>query len=328
MHSREIIHRTLDYDRPKRVGQSFGISDIATCGHTVKTHATDWEKVDENQWRRTDEWGNVWSRLDPTSKGEVSESVLKSVDDAEGYEFPDFSNRGDYEQAAGQGRKYSEKFVLGVLPGFAFNIARKLLKLDEYLMALMLDRARLSKLHDRIDGLCCDMIRNYAAVGVDGIFFCEDWGTQNQTLVSPEIWREEFFPRFRKLCGEAHEAGLKVFMHSCGKITAIIPGLIKAGVDALQFDQPTLHGINTLAELQELGKITFWCPVDIQKTLPLRDEGIIRAQAREMLDKLWEGRGGFMAGYYSSNEAIGLSEEVQGWACDEFVRFGLAERYR
>lgn len=327
MNSREIIQRTLDYDRPERVGCSFGVSDIATYMHTAQTHATEWERVDESRWRRKDEWGNVWSRLDQTSKGEVSEPVLKTVDDAEGYEFPDFSNRSDYAQAAEQRRKCSEKFVLGMLPGFAFNIARKLLRLDEYLMALMLYKTKLSNLHDRIDNLCADMIRNYADIGADGIFFCEDWGTQQQTLVSPELWREEFFPRFQKLCGEAHGVGLKVFMHSCGKITAIIPSLIEAGVDVLQFDQPRLHGINTLAKLQKFGKITFWCPVDIQKVLPLRNEGMIRAEARDMLDKLWKGWGGFVAGYYWGSEAIGLSEEVQGWACDEFVKCGLADRY-
>ena len=326
MNSREIIQRTLDYDRPERIGWSFDVSDIARCGHTVRTHATDWERIDENRWRRTDKWGNVWSRLDLTSKGEVSEPILKSLNDADAYEFPGFSRHRDYELAAKQRRGYSERFVLGILPGFTFNIARKLLKLDKYLIALMLDRERISKLHDRIDRLCADMICNYATVGVDGIFFCEDWGTQKQTLVSPEMWRNEFFSRFRRLCGAAHEAGLKVLMRSCGKITAIIPDLIEAGIDALQFDQPKLHGIDTLAKLQELGRLTLWCPVDIQKILPLRDEDIIQAQVREMLDKLWKGRGGFVAGYYSGNQAIGLTEEVQGWACDEFVKCGRAER--
>ena len=56
-----------------------------------------------------------------------------------------------------------------------------------------------------------------------------------------------FKPGYIRLCRVAHEYGLKVFMHSCGKITAIIPDLIDAGIDVLQFDQPRLHGIDTLA---------------------------------------------------------------------------------
>ena len=49
------------------------------------------------------------------------------------------------------------------------------------------------------------------------------------------------------------------------------------------------------------------------------DEEIIRAKVREMLDKLWRGRGGFIAGYYGDNASIGLDPKWQGYACDEFT---------
>ncbi len=116
-------------------------------------------------------------------------------------------------------------------------------------------------------------------------------------------------------------------MHSCGKITSIVPELIEAGVDVLQFDQPTLHGIDTLAGFQESEKINFWSPVDVQKTLQTGDEQSIRAEARQMLDKLWKGRGGFVAGYYDDNVSIGLTPEIQDWACDEFAKRGRSEYY-
>ena len=192
----------------------------------------------------------------------------------------------------------------------------------------VLEADRMHKLHDRIDNMVEDMIRNYAAAGVDGVMFLEDWGTQCQTLISPDMWRTEFFPRFVKLCGIAHDLGIKVFMHSCGKIEAIVPGLMEAGIDVLQFDQPDLHGLDILASHQKKGKITFWCPVDIQKTLQLLDENIIRRKAREMIDKLWHGRGGFIAGFYVDNESIGLDPKWQGYACDEFSKYGVASQYK
>jgi hypothetical protein len=118
-------------------------------------------------------------------------------------------------------------------------------------------------------------------------------------------------------------------MHSCGAIGAIIPGLIEAGIDLLQFDQPTLHGIENLATYQDRKqkKITFWCPVDIQKTLQTRDEQTIRAEARALLDKLWHGRGGFVAGYYGDNASIGLDPVWQDYACDEFVQYGTQRSF-
>ena len=200
-------------------------------------------------------------------------------------------------------------------------------KLDQYLMDLLLEAGRMHELHDRIDVLVEDMIRNYAATGVDGVMFCEDWGTQSQTLISPEMWQAEFFPRFQKLCDIAHDLGIKVFMHSCGKIEAIVPGLMEAGIDVLQFDQPDLHGIDVLASHQDKGNITFWCPVDIQKTLQRRDETGIRSKAKEMLDKLWHGRGGFIAGYYGDNASIGLDPKWQDYACDEFTKAGISTKY-
>ena len=187
---------------------------------------------------------------------------------------------------------------------------------------MMLEKEGVRILHDKIDVVLEQMIRGYAAAGADCIFFSEDWGTQSQLLIRPQLWYEEFFGRFQKLCAIAHQCGIKVFMHSCGQIGAIIPGLMKAGVDVLQFDQPDLHGIETIARYQQQGKITFWCPVDIQTTLQTRNEKIIRDKAREMLDKLWKGRGGFIAGYYLDNAAIGLDPKWQDYACQEFLKRG------
>jgi uroporphyrinogen decarboxylase len=327
MTPREIIQHTLDFTGPERVARSFGEADFSGAGCTAKTHATPWVRTGGERWESTDEWGNTWARIDPTSKGEVVRGVLENIDDLDDYVFPDFSNPDDYAGVAKVRAEQPDHWLIGGMHGFAFNIARKMRKLDQYLMDLCADPERMHALHDRIDAMLADMIRNFAASGADAVMFPEDWGTQAQTLVGPDLWRAEFFPRFKHLCGMAHELGLRVFMHSCGQITAIVPGLIEAGIDLLQFDQPDLHGIDTLAAHQERGKITFWCPVDIQKTLQTRDEEVIRAKAREMLDKLWRGRGGFVAGYYGDNEVIGLDPKYQGYACDEFVVSGVRSRY-
>ncbi|MFW6007530.1 MAG: uroporphyrinogen decarboxylase family protein, partial [Halanaerobiales bacterium] len=224
-------------------------------------------------------------------------------------------------------KEVPNKWLIGGVPGFTFNIARKLFKLENYLSYLLIKPDLIKKLHNKIDDMLEDMIINYARAGVDSIMFPEDWGTQTQTLISPDLWEKEFYPRFEKLCSVAHDNDIKVFMHSCGKMTAIIPGLIAAGIDLLQFDQPALHGIDTLASFQEKNNITFWCPVDIQKTLQTGDEEKIRNEAREMLNKLWQGRGGFVAGYYGDNESIGLDPKWQEIACEEFIEKGKRKNY-
>lgn len=297
MTPREIVERTLSYRNPPRVARSFYDSDLLCVNNSV---------------------------CDVIKQADISQIA--------DYELADYSGFKDYQIAIDARAANKDKWLLGKMPRCTFSMAGDILGFENHLAAISLQRNLIKTLYDKIDVALGQQIVNYAKAGADGIFILEDWGNQTGLLINPDLWYEEFFPRFQKLCGTAHSSGVKVFMHSCGKIDAIMPGLIKAGIDVFQFDQPELHGIDRLAEYQKQSKITFWCPVDIQKILPTRDEKAIRAEAKEMLDKLWirhgatasqqEGTGGFIAGYYTDNAAIGLEPKWQNFACQEFLACG------
>ena len=318
---REIIQQTLNFESPERIAHSFEPSDFIWISPTVTTYATKWSKDESGNWFCFDEWGNRWGRLEDTSKGEVVESVLHSLDDLEQLQVPDYSNPEDYQVVKNHRDQYPDHWLIGALPGFTFNIARKIRRIDQYLLELAANPEAVARLNDKIDQVISDMILNYARAGVDCVMFPEDWGTQLNTFISPRMFRKEFFPRFKRFCDLAHENDIKVFMHSCGQITAIMPSLIEAGIDLFQFDQPDLHGIDTLANYQAQDHVSFWCPVDIQTTLQARDETLIREKVREMVEKLWRRNGGgFIAGYYSDNASIGLDPKWQAIASEEFLQ--------
>jgi len=327
MNSNTIVRKTLEFDYPERVAHSFDPSDLVFGYQTFNGRDLEWKKIDRDLWQRTDEWGNVWQRVDPTSKGEIVQGVLKNIDQADSLPLPDFSNPDIYRDAADLFKAHPDKWRIGGVQGFAFSMARKLRRLDQYFIDLMVERDKIRILHDRIDQQIKLQFEAYENIGADCVMIWEDWGTQLQLFISPDLWREEFKPRFKDLCRYAHDLDLKMFMHSCGKITDIIPDLIECGIDLLQFDQPTLHGIDTLQQMQQLGKITFWCPVDIQSTLQSKNEQTIRREARELIEKLWRGRGGFIAGYYEDNESIGLEPKWQLIAADEFNKCGMKAGY-
>ena len=327
MNPHKIVLDTLNHHYPERVARSFRKSDIVFARYTASNRVTDWEKTGTNRWERIDEWGNIWARMDKTSKGEVEKGALSRLKNLDNYTFPDYSNPNCYQKVREYRQSHPDRWLVGELPGFAFGIARKLRRMDNYLMDLISESQKIRMLHDRIDNLLVNMINHYAISGVDCIMFWEDWGTQDRLLINPVLWKKEFLPRYHHLCRVAHDMNMKVFMHSCGQITSIIPHLIEAGIDVLQLDQPDLIGIDNLAFFQNHNKVTFWCPVDIQQTLQSRDESIIRKKAREMLDKLWKGRGGFIAGFYKDNASLGLAEKWQAFACDEFIRYGIRDYY-
>ena len=96
---------------------------------------------------------------------------------------------------------------------------------------------------------------------------------------------------------------------------------MEAGIDVCQFDQPELHGIDYLSE-NFGGRMTFWCPVDIQKTLQTGDPVKVETAAKEYVEKLGCFGGGFIAGYYASNDAIKVDPELQAVACRAFMKYG------
>ncbi len=323
MTSREIFKAVLDFDNPPRVAMTLPEpypNDVETFGRKHKPDETLEPQGNElRRWR--DEWGVAWGSLTEFDKGEVVEPAISDWSELDGYQPPDLGRKEDYAEAARLVAAETEKFRIGSLGGFTFNIARKLRKLDNYLCDLVLEPENIRRLNAIVREQLLAAIDRWGETGVDAIMFGEDWGTQDRLMIDPELWREVFLPEFKALAGRAHEYGMYVLMHSCGKMTDIIDDCIACGVDCFQFDQPRLHGIDLLAE-RFGGKASFWCPVDIQKTLQTKSPELIRAEAKELIDKLSAAGGGFVAGYYYGNEAIGLTPDIQDIACKAFVEFG------
>jgi len=322
MNSREIFTAVLDFADPPRVGMTMPdpYPNDLIHGRPACEASTPLEPRGNELKRWRDEWGVVWASLTDFDKGEVVAGAIADWSDLDGYTPPDLGRPEDYAAAAAMFAADTEHFRVGGIPGFTFNVARKLRKLEDYLCDLVLQRDKIDRLHGIVRAELLKAIDRWGETEADAIMFCEDWGTQDRLMIDPVMWREIFRSEFEVLCGRARDYGLKVLMHSCGKITAIIPDLIECGVECLQFDQPTLHGIDELAAFS--GKVTFWCPVDIQKTLQTKDPELIRAEANELVAKLGRG-GGFVAGYYGGNEALGLTPDIQDMACKAFMDCGV-----
>jgi uroporphyrinogen decarboxylase len=321
LNSREIVKRTLAFENPERVAHSFEPSDFVFGEAEIPNPQNAWRKTGEHEWQRVDEWGNVWGRVDETSKGQVIHGVLDDLGTVDSYPFPDYANAAHYAHAAEIYSDHPDKWHIGSVQGFTFKMAQQLRRFDQYLMDLVTEPDLIARLHDRIDEQIVWQIEHLRQAGADSIMFWEDWGTQLQPFISPRLWRKEFKPRFMELVAKAHAHQLSVIMHSCGNITTLVPDLIECGIDVFQFDQPRIHGIDTLAELQQ-GRVTYWCPVDIQTTLQSKDAARIQHEAEELLAKLWRGQGGFIAGFYSDEASIGLEPHWQQIACETFLQAG------
>ena len=77
-------------------------------------------------------------------------------------------------------------------------------------------------------------------LGVDIIWIGDDFGMQDGMIISPQLFREFFKPRYAYLFAKwkALNPNVKIAFHSDGNIYPIIPDLIEVGLDILNPVQP------------------------------------------------------------------------------------------
>jgi uroporphyrinogen decarboxylase len=67
----------------------------------------------------------------------------------------------------------------------------------------------------------------------DAVHLHEDMGYNKGLFCSPKTYQELIFPSYRKVIDFAHSYGLPVMLHSCGRITDILPAVAEVGFDYL-----------------------------------------------------------------------------------------------
>lgn len=128
-----------------------------------------------------------------------------------------------------------------VVPNFGFALFERAWTLrgfDTLLLEMALDPGFVEALLERITEIQLVLIRLFIDLGVDGGYFGDDYGAQNNMLFSPQMWCRLIKPRLARMFAPFREAGLPVIMHSDGQIADILPDLVEIGLTAYNPVQP------------------------------------------------------------------------------------------
>ena len=123
-----------------------------------------------------------------------------------------------------------------------------------------------------------------------------DLGTQNGPQLSTAMYQRFMQPRQAKFWKHIHEhSDMYIFIHSCGGIYPLIPGLIEAGVDVLNPVQTSAVGMDPVRLKREFGdRLVFWgggC--DTQKVLENASPEVIREHVHDRM-RIFGPGGGFV----------------------------------
>lgn len=197
-------------------------------------------------------------------------------------------------------RATQDRAIMLALGANLFEWGTFLRRMDNFLLDLAGDRPKAEALLDRLveshlAGF--DRILPLVAGYVDIVQLGDDLGMEKGPFMSPRMYREIFMPRHRTLVTHIKKAHphLKVFLHSCGSIAALLPHIIEAGFDIINPVQISARDMEPARLKKDFGRdITFWgggC--DTQKVLPRGTPKEVREHVRRNRDILGAG-GGFV----------------------------------
>jgi uroporphyrinogen decarboxylase len=139
-----------------------------------------------------------------------------------------------YRQARRQCDQDQRFLACGVVG--AFDLMTLMCGHEHLLAGMALDPEWVRTMADLYGELTIELLEIlFAREGLpDGMWVWDDLGFANGPFMSPAMYRELIFPAHRRLFGFAHQRGLKVILHSDGRILALLPALLEAGIDCLQ----------------------------------------------------------------------------------------------
>ncbi len=196
-------------------------------------------------------------------------------------------------------RTSSDRAIIALFGGNLLEIGQFLFRNDQFYMLLAGEPRQAHAFLEKLTEIHLRKLEKFLSlVGpyIDIIAFGDDLGMQNGPQISPRMYREFFKPRHQRMWQRAKAlAHVKVMLHSCGSLRALLPDLIDAGLDAVNPVQITCAGMDAGSLKRDFGKdITFWgggC--DTRDILPHGSPAAIQRHVKEQIGILRPG-GGFV----------------------------------
>jgi uroporphyrinogen decarboxylase len=263
--------------------------------------------LDEAGALHRDEFGCVWDR-----RGSLPHPVAYPLGEAEdlaaaleGYRFPDPYRAGRFDQARVLADRYrGETFLFGKLGMALFERAWSIRGMTELLMDMAEQPGFVDGLLDRIlTEWNLPIIDQQLALGVDGFYFADDWGTRTGLMFSPAMWRRFIKPRLAMMYQRCREAGAVVGQHSDGAVGELFPDLIEIGLQVFNPLSPSVMEPGVYKEKYG-DRLAFYGGIDVEHTLPFGTPDEVRQEMRTRVEVMGRGGGYIMQSSHTILEDV------------------------
>jgi uroporphyrinogen decarboxylase len=256
-----------------------------------------------------DEWGVKWREYDlgGVIYREVAESPLQdaTLDDLQRYPWwPDPLDLTRYTGLKTYAQKMFSQTDFALVGCPAFNSlwerAYFLCGFQRMLEGLLAEPEFVHGVFRKITDLIKQSLGIYLdRVGkvIQVVKMGDDLGAQDNSLISPRIYRQTIQPYHRELFQYIHtQSPARVFLHSCGSVYNLLPDLIDAGVDILNPVQVSAKNMDSRRLKNDFGdRLSFWGAIDTQHVLPHGSTAEVTTEVQHRITDLAPGGGYVLA---------------------------------
>lgn len=250
-------------------------------------------------------WGVKWQRSTDFTyapvEGPFQRIARPTADDVKNYSWPRPAEIADFTAWREKGKKLRQEsdkaLVARVVPGI-FTLAQFLRGFEGWLMDLIIHREFSEAFHAKLCEIWIETVSGIAeALGdnVDVIMFGDDFGFQNQPIMSPAMFKERVKPLMKKMVGTIKSrTRAKIALHTCGCVFAYIDDFIDIGIDVLNPMQSNAKDMDP-ARIKEktAGKMALWGGIDTHVVLPNGSTQDVREEVKKKIAIYGKG-GGYM----------------------------------
>lgn len=242
----------------------------------------------------TDIWGCTWHKSTDDYAGQVVGHPLEDWRQLDDYQFPDpmSGHEASQELVDTVGKDGHRHYVMAAAGSF-YHRYTYMRNMEQGLMDVAEASEQFQYLLKRITDFVIARAEFWCQFEeVDGVLIGDDWGTQENLMISPRSWRKWFRSAYQRVVDAIHAGGKYAHFHSDGQIRAIIPDLMEIGWDDINPQVWTMD-VNELSQ-EFAGKVCFRADLDRQWVLPFGTVADVEAHVRKTIEAFHRPQGGYI----------------------------------
>ncbi|MGL6226787.1 MAG: uroporphyrinogen decarboxylase family protein [Thermoguttaceae bacterium] len=298
---REIVRRAIRFETPPRIPLWFVNCDQLEGDVLRYELALNKEGTEDN------EWGYHLESMNDGTMGHPISACIPSWHSFTTFVPPRLDADRRLARLPQFLKEAEDRYRLASLTLSGFTVYTLLRGFENSMMDFVLEPDQFAILMDMILEFEKEQIGLVADAGFDGIHFVDDWGTQDSLMISPQLWRTLFKPRYKDQFEYAHQRGLDIWYHCCGDFGSIISDFHDIGVDVLNIAQPNVVDLKEVGAALR-GQQCFLMPISYQTVSVSGTVQEIHEEAQRMYELLGTELGGFI-GYVEEYGCMGMSPE-------------------